>query len=153
MQIWFERRVQKHPQHILLLQFEDSQIEYNKDFPLGEGNFGIVYKGVRTKSDGDWEQVSPPAPLPTLKGQSHEIFCFCFFHESVFPPAPEYPLRPFRFFSKIRRNICNSRCTTGINDTGGQFATGVVYTGGRQWEQLSNCWQLKMNLKKSLSIC
>ena len=36
---------------------EDDQIEYNTDFPLGEGNFGIVYKGVLTKSDGDWEQV------------------------------------------------------------------------------------------------
>merc|ERR1739845_343022 len=23
-----------------------------KEFPLGEGNFGVVYKGVRTKSDG-----------------------------------------------------------------------------------------------------
>jgi hypothetical protein len=45
-----------------------------------------------------------------------------------FPPALEYPLRPFRFFLKIRRNIRNSRCTTGINDT-----------GGKQWEQLSNC--------------
>ncbi|XP_023327964.1 tyrosine-protein kinase JAK2 isoform X3 [Eurytemora carolleeae] len=37
---------------------EDDQIEYNTDFPLGEGNFGIVYKGVLTKSDGDWEQVA-----------------------------------------------------------------------------------------------
>ena len=35
------------------------------DFPLGEGNFGIVYKGVRTKSDGDWEQV-PAAVLGNL---------------------------------------------------------------------------------------
>lgn len=41
-----------------IYQFEDSQIEYNVDFPLGEGNFGIVYRGVRTKSDGDWEQVA-----------------------------------------------------------------------------------------------
>jgi hypothetical protein len=73
--------------NILLLQFEDSQIEYNKDFPLGEGNFGIVYKGVRTKSDGDWEQVSPPPP-PTLKGQSHEIFCLWFFFMNQFPPSP-----------------------------------------------------------------
>ena len=35
------------------------------DFPLGEGNFGIVYKGVRTKSDGDWEQV-PAAVIGNL---------------------------------------------------------------------------------------
>jgi hypothetical protein len=26
-----------------------------------------------------------------------------------------------------------------VNDTGGKFATGVVYTGGKQWDQLSNC--------------
>jgi hypothetical protein len=26
-----------------------------------------------------------------------------------------------------------------INDTGGKFAASVVYTGGKQWEQLSNC--------------
>jgi hypothetical protein len=64
---------------------------------------------------------------------------------------------------KIRGDIRNSRCTTGINDTGGanfstsfasvvdtggKFATGVAYSGGKQWEQLSNCCQLKMNLKK-----
>ncbi len=63
------------------------------------------------------------------------------------------PLRPFQIFSKIRRDIRNSSCTTGINDTGSNFATGVVYTSGKQWEQLSNCWQLKINLKKNLSIC
>jgi hypothetical protein len=28
---------------------------------------------------------------------------------------------------------------TGIKDFGGKFATGVVYTGCKQWEQLSNC--------------
>jgi hypothetical protein len=37
------------------------------------------------------------------------------------------------------------------------FATGfasVVDTDGKQWEQLSDCWQLKMNLKKKkLYIC
>jgi hypothetical protein len=108
-----------------LLQFEDSQIEYNKDFPLGEGNFGIVYKGVRTKSDGDWEQVSPP---PHIKGtESRDFLLMVFFHESVSPQPQRIPLRPFRIFSKIR----NSRCTNGINDTGGKFATDVVDTGGK----------------------
>jgi hypothetical protein len=29
-------------------------------------------------------------------------------------------------FSKIRGDICKSRCTTGINDTSGKFATGTV---------------------------
>ncbi len=40
----------------------------------------------------------------------------------------------FRIFSKIRGDIPRSRCTTGINDTGGKFATsttGVVDTGGK----------------------
>ncbi len=42
---------------------------------------------------------------------------------------------------------------TGINDTGGKFATGANNTGGKQREPLSNCWQIKLNLKKKLSIC
>jgi hypothetical protein len=44
----------------------------------------------------------------------------------------------------------------GINDTGGKFATifaTVVDTGGKQWEQLSNCWQLKMYLKNFFNLC
>jgi hypothetical protein len=28
---------------------------------------------------------------------------------------------------------------TSINDTGGKFANAVNHTGGKQWEQLSNC--------------
>ncbi len=28
----------------------------------------------------------------------------------------------------------------------------VYDTGGKQWEQLSNCWQLKINLKKNWSM-
>ena len=27
-----------------MFQLENDQVEYNTDFPLGEGNFGIVYK-------------------------------------------------------------------------------------------------------------
>ncbi len=41
------------------------------------------------------------------------------------------PLGPFRIFSKIRGDIRKSRCTTGVNDTGGKFATGVNDTGGK----------------------
>ncbi len=53
-------------------------------------------------------------------------------------------------------NYTGGKFATGVNDTGGKFATGVnnaggklppvlttpeanVYTGGKQWEQLSNC--------------
>ncbi len=82
-----------------------------------------------------------------LKGQCHEIFASGFFHESLSPQPHSIPLRQFKIFSKIRGDICKSRCTTGINNTGGKFATSVNDTGGKQWDQLSNCWQLKMNLK------
>ncbi len=66
-----------------------------------------------------------------LKGQCHEIFCFWFFYESVSPQPQSVPLGPFRIFSKIRGDIRKSRCTTGVNDTGGKFATGVNDTGGK----------------------
>ncbi len=44
--------------------------------------------------------------IPLLLGQCHEIFDFCFIHESVSP-----------------KNI-------GVIDTGGKFAAGVVDTQG-----------------------
>ncbi len=62
------------------------------------------------------------------------------------------PLKPFQIFSKIRGDIRKSRCTTGINDICGKFATDVYDTGGKQWEQLSNCWQLKINFNKQFFI-
>ena len=43
-------------------QIDEDQISLNKDRPLGEGNFGIVFKGVWTKSNGDWE--GKPYKLP-----------------------------------------------------------------------------------------
>jgi hypothetical protein len=47
-----------------------------------------------------------------LKGQYHEIFGFWFFHESVSPLPQSIPLGMFQIFSKIRRDIRKSRCTT-----------------------------------------
>ena len=41
--------------------------------------------------------------------------------------SPETFLGPFRIFSKIRGDIRSSRLTTGINDTGGNFATSSAY--------------------------
>jgi len=41
---------------------------------------------------------------------------------------------------------------TSVNDAGGKFAIGVNDTGGKQWEQLSDCWQLKVNLKKKIYL-
>jgi hypothetical protein len=54
-----------------------------------------------------------------LKGQCHKILLHVFFMNNV-PPSP----------LKIRGDIRRSRCTTGINNTGGKFATGVSDTGG-----------------------
>ncbi len=34
-------------------------------------------------------------------------------------------------FSKIRGDICSSRLTTGINNTGVKIATGINDTGGK----------------------
>ncbi len=48
-----------------------------------------------------------------LKGQCHEIFC------------------RIGILSKIRGDIRESRCTTGINDTGGKIAASINDTGGK----------------------
>jgi hypothetical protein len=65
--------------------------------------------------------------MKPLKEQSHEIFCFWFFHESVCPQPQRIPLGPFQIFSNIHGDIHNSRCTFGINDTGGKI---INNTGG-----------------------
>jgi hypothetical protein len=69
--------------------------------------------------------------LNLLKGQSHEIFCFWFFSWVSFPQPQSIPLGLFRIFSKIRRYIRKSRCTTSINDTSGNIAAGINDTGGK----------------------
>jgi hypothetical protein len=48
-----------------------------------------------------------------LKGQCHEIFDFSFLHESVSPKPLSVPLGPLQIFSKICRDIRNSRYITG----------------------------------------
>jgi hypothetical protein len=62
---------------------------------------------------------------------SQEFLLLVFFHESVSPQPQSIPFRPFRIFSKIRGDIRESRCTTGINDTGGKFATGVNHPAAK----------------------
>jgi hypothetical protein len=64
------------------------------------------------------------------------------FSRIIFPQAPENNTWVISNFL-IRRDIRNSRCTTGINDTGGDFATGVNDTGGKQWEQYQTADNLK----------
>ncbi len=68
----------------------------------------------------------------SFKGQCLEIFCFWFFSWIHFPQASDNSISFIWNFSNIRGDICNLRCTTCINDTGGKFATntaGVVDTG------------------------
>ncbi len=62
--------------------------------------------------------------LPHLKGQCHEIFCFRFFLWITFPQAPDNNIRIISNFFKNSGDIRKSRCTTGVNDT-----------GGKEWEQ------------------
>jgi hypothetical protein len=59
------------------------------------------------------------------------FFASGFFDESVSPQPQSIPLEPFRIYSKIRGDICKSRCTTGINDTVGNFASGINDTSGK----------------------
>ncbi len=74
-----------------------------------------------------------------LKGQCHEIFDFCFFHESVSPKPLSIPTEPFRIFSKICWAIRSSRCSTGVADTGGK------------WQKSSN-WKILIILFGHLSL-
>jgi hypothetical protein len=66
-----------------------------------------------------------------LKGTVSRDFLLLVFYESVCPQPQSIPLGPFRIFSKNRGDIRKSRCTTGINDTGGKFANGVNETCGK----------------------
>jgi len=48
-------------------------------------------------------------------------FASGFFHESSSPKPLKITLGSFQIFSKIRGEIRKSRCTNGIDDTGGKF--------------------------------
>ncbi len=54
-----------------------------------------------------------------------------FLNESPSHKPLKIKLGAFRIFSKICGDIGKSRCTTGVNDTGGKFAAGVNDTGGK----------------------
>jgi hypothetical protein len=56
------------------------------------------------------------------------MFCLWFFHESVSPQPQSIPLGPFQIFLKILGDIRKSRCTAGINDTGGNLRPPVATT-------------------------
>jgi hypothetical protein len=83
-----------------------------------------------------------------LKGTvSRDFLLLIFFRESVSPQPQSVPLGPFQIFSKICGDIRKSRCTTGINDTGGKFATGVQHRRQncrryqRHWRQICHLYQ------------
>ncbi len=61
----------------------------------------------------------------TVKGTVSQDFLLLAFLMYQFPPATEFYIWTVSNFSKIRGDNRKSRCTTGINDTGGKFATGV----------------------------
>jgi hypothetical protein len=62
------------------------------------------------------------------------FFASGFFFMKHLPPKPlKITLGSFRICSKIRVDIPKSRCTTGINYTGGKFATGINDTSGIFW--------------------
>ncbi len=64
--------------------------------------------------------------IKTFKRTVSQDFLLLVFFMNQFPPQPQsIPLGPFQIFSKIRRDIRKSRCTTDINVTGGKFATSV----------------------------
>ncbi len=74
-----------------------------------------------------------------------------------FPPAPEYSIRTVsNVFKKVAVPLIPaanfSTSFASVVDTGGKFATSVNDVSGKQWEQLTNYWQLKMNLKKKFYL-
>jgi hypothetical protein len=56
-----------------------------------------------------------------FKDSVTRFFASCFFHESPSSKPLILTLGSFRIFSKIRGDIRKSRCTTGVNDTGGKL--------------------------------
>ncbi len=81
-----------------------------------------------------------------LKGSVTRFFASGFFRESPSPKPLIITLGSFRIFPSIRGDIHKSKCTTGVNDTGGKFANGVNDTGGKFFHQFPLCcwhrWQI-----------
>jgi hypothetical protein len=79
------------------------------------------------------------------------FFASGFFRESSSPKPLKIALGSFQIFSKIRGDIHKSRCTTGITNTGGKFATntasivetGGKFAGGKKWEHYQTVDALK----------
>jgi hypothetical protein len=92
-----------------------------------------------------------------LRDSVTRVFAPGFLHESVSPQPQSIPLRLFRIFRKFAEIFASQGAPPISTTPASNFSTSlnsIVNTGGKHWEQLSNCWQLKMNLKKkNVSIC
>ncbi len=78
------------------------------------------------KGGGGRHSVTPTPSIylstPLFSGTvSRDFLLQVFFHESPSPKPLIITLGSFRIFSKIHGDIRKSRCTTGVNDTGGKL--------------------------------
>jgi hypothetical protein len=113
--------------------------------------------------------IPSTAPIWCLKEQCHNIFAIEFFYKSSSPKPLKITWGSFQVFLKICRDIVNSRCTTSINDTGGNLATSIITpaasfatdinnasskfsTGVGVFGTISDCLHVKMK-GKNWSIC
>ena len=69
--------------------------------------------------------------VENIKGTVSRDFLRQVFLWITFPQAPDNNIRIISNFFEIRGDIRKSRCTTGVVDTGGKFATGVKDAGGK----------------------
>ncbi len=100
----------------------------------------------------------------TLKGQSHEIFASCLFHELSSPKPQKITIGSFHFFWKFAENFANQGAppasmtpasnftigTAGVVNTGSKFATSIIPTVNLPKVSLgtiSDCLHFKVNLK------
>ncbi len=86
---------------------------------------------------------------------SRDFLLQVFFHESPSPKPIIITLGSFRIFSKFRGDIGKSRCTTGVNDTGGKFSHKFPLCCWHRWQimgTISGCRHLKVNLKAKIYI-
>jgi hypothetical protein len=80
--------------------------------------------------------------LKNLKGQCHEIFCFCFFSRISFPQTPEYSIMAVsNFFQNLRRYS--------------QLKVDHRYQRHRRQTMglISGCRNLEVNLKAKMYMC
>ncbi len=118
------------------------------------------YLPVFPPNPGPLYFLYPALSFSDLKGQCQESFCFrFFFHESSSPQAPENNSRVIFFFEFVQKSVeifasegaAPVSLTPAANFAAG--TVGVVDTGGWQiMETLSDCWNLRVNVKKKMYL-